>query len=221
MKKIKIILAAFFSAFAFSFIFAFASCSPKISLAAKDLDSVEIKFSTAFPEATAKALRQMTGAGDEIPIFAEADIQNLLSQAETQNAKVSIPAANELFSSGTIKNVPENVLSKCKIIGKTANSLSFSLGAEQFQAFYSLLSEEFRSYFDLMMIPSLIGEKMTAAEYEQLLSSMYGPTFAKDVVSGTLEISLSSPDGKKNLKDTISLGDILTLSETKTWKISW
>ena len=202
MKKIKIILAAFFSVFAFSFIF--ASCSPKISLAAKDLDSVEIKFSTAFPEATAKALRQMTGAGDEIPIFAEADIQNLLSQAETQNAKVSIPAANELFSSGT-----------------TANSLSFSLGAEQFQAFYSLLSEEFKSYFDLMMIPSLIGEKMTAAEYEQLLSSMYGPTFAKDVVSGTLEISLSSPDGKKTLKDTISLGDILTLSETKTWKISW
>ena len=215
MKKIKIILAAFFSAFLF------AACRPKISLAAKELDSVEIKFSTAFPEDTAKALRQMTGAGDEIPIFAEADIKNLLSQAQAQDAEVSVPSSNELLSSGTIRNVPQNVLSKCKIIGKTSDSLSFSLGAEQFQAFYSLLSEEFKSYFDLMMIPCLIGEKMTAAEYEQLLSSMYGPTFAKDVVSGTLEISLSSPDGKKTLKDTISLGEILTLSETKTWKISW
>ena len=127
-----------------------------------------------------------------------------------------------LLCLGIAPTKPELLL--CFFIGALMIVLGmglFSLGAEQFQAFYSLLSEEFRSYFDLMMIPGLIGEKMTAAEYEQLLSSMYGPTFAKDVVSGTLEISLSSPDGKKTLKDTISLGDILTLSETKTWKISW
>ena len=219
MKKLRIVFRFLFS----GFMFAFAACSPKISLAAavQSADYISVKFSTSFPEETAKALRQMTGAGDEVPIFAEADIKSLLLQAEAEDIKVSSPSSNELSSSAAIKNIAQNVLSECKIIEKNKNSLSLSLGPEQFQSFYSLLSDEFKSYFDLMMIPCLIGEKMPAPEYEALLSSMYGPAFAKDIVSGNLEISLSSPDGKKNLKDSVSLGEILTLSETKTWKLSW
>lgn len=219
MKKLKIVFTFLLSAL----MFAFASCSPKISLeaVAQDADCVSVKFSTSFPEETAKALRQMTGAGDEVPIFAEDDIKSLLLQAEAEDIKVSSPSSNELSSSAAIKNIGQNVLSKCKIIEKNKNSLSLSLGPEQFQSFYSLLSDEFKSYFDLMMIPCLIGEKMPVTEYEALLSSMYGPAFAKDIVSGNLEISLSSPDGRKTLKDSVSLGEILTLSETKTWNLSW
>lgn len=219
MMKRKNLVLSF--VFALSAVLIFDSCKPKISLSAGNDDSVRLGFATAFPEETAKALRTMVGADSDIPIFAESDIQSLLSQVGAENTKVLIPSANALDSSGTIKNLSKNVLSLCGIVSKTQNSVSLSLGPEQFENFYNLLSEEFKSYFDLMMIPSLIGEKMSAQEYEELLSSMYGPTFAKDVVEGTLEISLSSPDGKKTLKDSVSLGEILTLNETKTWKVSW
>lgn len=217
MKK-NLILTAIFAFFS---VLIFGSCSPKISVAAGNDDSVKISFSTSFPDETAKTLRSMAGIGADVPIFAENDIKNLLAQVGSTNTKVSIPSVNTLNSNGEIKNISANVLSKCAIVAKSEKSLSVSLGPEQFNNFYNLLTEEYKSYFDLMMIPSLIGEKMSAQEYEELLSSMYGPTFAKDVVSGTLEISLSSPDGKKTLKDSVPLGEILTLSETKTWKVSW
>lgn len=217
MKK-NFISASIFTLFT---ILIFDSCKPKISISAEKNDSVEISFSTSFAKDTADALRKMTGAGDDVPIFAEPDIKYLLSQVGTENTKVSIPTPNELESSGNIKNVSENVLSKCGIISESENSLSLSLGPDQFKDFYALLSDEFKSYFDLMMIPSLIGEKMSPSEYEELLSSMYGPSFAKDIVSGTLEISLSSPDKTKNIKDSVTLGEILTAQEAKTWSISW
>lgn len=206
---------------AISSIFIFGSCSPQVSVAAENGDSVKIGFSTSFPEETAKALRKMTGASDDIPIFAETDIKNLLSQVGTGSTKISIPTPNELESSGEIKNISTNVLSACKIVSKKGNSLSISIGPEQFKNFYDLLSDEFKSYFDLMMIPSLIDEKMTPSEYEELLSSMYGPSFAKDIVSGTLEISLSSPDNTKKVKDSVTLGEILTAQESKTWSVNW
>lgn len=217
MKK-NLILTAIFAFFS---VLIFDSCSPKISVAAENGDAVKVNFSTSFPEETAKTLRSMAGIGADIPIFAENDIKKLLSEAGAENTKVSIPSANALNSSGEIKNLSQNALSKCGIVAKSEKSLSVSLGPEQFKNFYDLLTDEFKSYFDLMMVPGLIDEKMSVQEYETLLSSMYGPTFAKDVVSGTLEISLSSPDGKKTLKDSVPLGEILTLDETKTWKVSW
>lgn len=217
MRK-KIISAAIFTLFT---ILILDSCKPKISLSAEKTDSIEISFSTSFSKNTADALRKMTGAGEDIPIFAESDIKNLLSQAGAENTKVSISAPNELESSGKIKNISGNMLSKCGIISKSENSLFLSLGPEQFKNFYDLLSDEFKSYFDLMMIPSLINEKMSPSEYEELLSSMYGPSFAKDIVSGTLEISLSSPGNTKNIKDSVTLGEILTAQEAKIWSVTW
>lgn len=224
MKKNNI-FASIADVFAFSLVFALifslSSCAPKISIEAQSGNSVKIGFSTSFPEETARALRKMAGAGDDIPIFAEEDVRALLLQAGGENSKVLILPPNGLESSTEIKNISENVLSACKIVLKSKNSLSLSIGPEQFKNFYDLLTDEFKSYFDLMMIPSLIGEKMTTAEYEELLSSMYGPGFAKDIVSGTLEISLSSPDGAKTVRDSVTLGEILTAAETKTWSVSW
>ena len=72
-----------------------------------------------------------------------------------------------------------------------------------------------------MMIPSLIGEKMSVTEYRELLASLYGPSFADEIVNGKLIISLSSPDGKRSLKETVSLGDLLCTSEEKSWKLNF
>ena len=94
-----------------------------------------------------------------------------------------------------------------------------ALGPKQISAFYELLNEDGKSYLDLLMIPALIGEKMTTSEYRELLASMYGPSFADEIVNGKLSIQLVSPDGKKSLKKEISLGELLTAENELIWSL--
>jgi len=107
------------------------------------------------------------------------------------------------------------------ILSKKENSLTLSIGPSQISAFYELLNEDSKSYIDLLMIPALIGEKMSKAEYRDLLASMYGPSFADEIVDGKVKINLSSPDGRKSLKEEISLGDLLTAEKELIWTIKY
>lgn len=216
----KLVLSFIKAVCALCTVFAFVSCSSKIAVRAQADSSQVLDFSLSFSEETAKALRIMTGADSNVPLFSESDAENLLGQAGAKEIKVSMPSSNVLSASGKITK-EGGLLSACGVLLRTEKSLSLSLGPEQFTNFYSILSEEFKAYFDLMMIPCLIGEKMTAEEYEKLLSSMYGPAFAKEIVSGTLDISLLSPDGTKKVSDRVSLGEILTMEQTGTWTVKW
>lgn len=197
------------------------SCKPKISVSAVASDDVKISFSTGFSSDTAAALKAMTGASAETPLFSKDDVSLILSQIGAQNSIIQFPSPTEISTAGTIPAISSNPLGICKLIERTEKSLKITLGPEQFKAFYNLLNEEFKAYFDLMMIPALTDEKMSIKEYEELLASMYGPTFAKDVVNGTLEIFVSSPDGKKVKKESVSLGEILTLTESKSWLVNF
>ena len=73
----------------------------------------------------------------------------------------------------------------------------------------------------MLMIPSLMGETMDIEEYKKLLSSLYGASFVNELLDGFLEIKISDPSGKQKLSEKISIGEILTLSKTKTWSVSW
>jgi hypothetical protein len=83
------------------------------------------------------------------------------------------------------------------------------------------MDEESKSYFDLLMVPALTGEEMNVKEYNELLPSVYGPELADEVTEGTLQIELKSPDGKKSVKDSITLGRLLTGTTTKSWSVKW
>ncbi len=154
------------------------------------------------------------------PIFKKEDILSLLKSAGVQNPKAELPSSTEISADGKISPFSNNVLCKTGILSKSENSLSLTIGTSQILAFYEILDDEAKSYLDLMMIPALIGEKMTAAEYRELLASMYGPAFADEITGGKLTVSLSSPDGKKTLKETISLGELFTKAETR-WELKY
>ncbi|MBQ0050570.1 MAG: hypothetical protein KBT11_00730 [Treponema sp.] len=214
MKKICILISVFFISLSF------IGCKPKIEIQAAEKDEVVVKFSTGFAAETAKALRSMSGISENQALLSENDIKTVLAQLNSKNEKVSMPSPTEIAAEGTF-DLKQNQLSKCGLITKTENSISLSLGPKQFQNFYELLNEEFKSYFDLMMVPALIGEKMTVAEYDELLASMYGPTFAKDLTAGEVEIILKNQNGKKILKETVPLGELLTTTEEKVWKLNF
>ena len=210
----------FLSALLFFSLF-IVSCKPQISIKAGKSDEASIFFSTGFSDSTAKTLQNLTGADTNAPLFNKDDVLLLLKSAGAVNTSAALPTSNEISANGTIPEVSKNPLYQTGILSKTEKSLTFTLGPKQISAFYELLNDDAKSYLDLMMIPALIGEKMDTKEYTELLSSMYGPTFAEEIVSGKLTISLSSPDGRRTLKETITLGELLTATEEKSWSIKF
>ena len=211
----------FFLAAAFSLSVFFISCLPQISIKAGQNDDATILFSTGFSKSTAATLRSVAGADENAELFNKDDVILLLKSAGAVNTSASLPSPTEIATEGTLPELSKHPLSTTGLIKKSGKSLTLTLGARQISAFYGLLDEDAQSYLDLMMIPALIGEKMTVSEYRDLLASLYGPVFADEIVNGKLTISLSSPDGKKALKETISLGDLLTTSEEKSWTLNF
>lgn len=202
-------------------IFSLSSCKPQISIKASSGNEAVLFFSTGFSESTAKTLKNLTGADLNAPLFNKEDVLALLKASGAVNTSAAIPNSTEISASGTIPELSNNSLSKTGLITKNEKSLTLTIGPKQITTFYSLLNEDAKSYLDLMMIPSLVGEKMTVTEYRELLASMYGPTFADEIVNGSLTITLASPDGKKTLKQTVSLGELLTTDKEKSWSLSF
>ncbi len=212
--------AAFLIALAFISL-TFTSCLPQISIKASSDDQATILFSTGFSKETAKTLQAATGADINTPLFNKDDILMVLNSAGAVKTSASLPNPNEIATAGTLPNLSKHPLSTTELINKTDNSITLTLGPKQISAFYSLLNEDAQSYLDLMMVPALIGETMTKTEYRELLASMYGPTFADEIVNGKLTINLASPNGKKTLKETVNLGDLLCTSEEMSWKLNF
>ncbi len=199
----------------------FFSCTPKISVKAIQEDGAGISFETGFSENAAKTLRSISGLPENGAIFSPQDIILVLKDSGVSDAKASTPSVTSLNASGNVPSVAKSELFKAKVLSRAKNSLTLTIGPNQIQEIYKRLDDESKSYFDLMLIPCLIGEEMNVNQYEELLSSMYGPTFAKELVSGTLFINLESPNGKKSNKVKITLGEILTLTEAKSWSVNW
>jgi hypothetical protein len=199
----------------------FASCKPQISVKAGTTDEATILFSTGFSSATAKTLQAATGADPNAPLFNKDDVLLVLNSAGAVNTSATIPSPTEIATTSTLPNLSTHPLATTQLITKNKNSLTLTLGPKQITAFYSLLTEDAKSYLDLMMIPALIGEKMTISEYRDLLASMYGPSFADEIVNGKLTIALSSPNGKKSIKETVSLGELLCATEEKSWSVNF
>jgi hypothetical protein len=201
--------------------FLFTSCLPQISVKAGNADDATIFFSTGFSSAVTKTLKNLSGLDSDASLFNKEDILLVLGECGAVNTSASLPSQNELAASGTLPSLSANKITNSGLLKKNKNSLTLTIGNRQIVDFYNLLSDEAKSYLDLMMIPALIGEKMTFDEYQELLASMYGPTFADEIVNGKLTIVLSSPDGKKQKKDTVRLGDLLTQTEDKIWSVTW
>lgn len=197
------------------------SCLPQISVTAGAGDEAMIFFTTGFSQATAQTLQAATGADKDAPLFDKNDVLQLLESAGAVNASATLPSATEIAASGTLPALAQHPLSRAGLLTKGEKSLTLTLGPKQISAFYELLHEDAQAYFDLMMIPALIGEKLTTAEYRDLLASLYGPSFADEIVSGKLTIRLTSPGGKKTVKETVTLGELLCAAEEKSWTVTF
>lgn len=214
----------FFLSFAFIAVVALASCSTSITVTAKNNDDVTLNFSSSFSKQAQEALLSLTGTQENSKnrsLISADDVKSFLFSSQAVNVKADVSPQNQITASGDFASVSDKNLSALNILKRTTASLTLSLGPEQIAAFYNSLPEDTRSYFDLLMIPCLNDEKMDIAEYTELLASVYGTTLAQKIVNGQIKIELKSENPKKSVKAQLTLGELFTQTEQKTWSVSW
>lgn len=214
----------FFLFFSYLAVVALASCSASISVTAKNNDDVTLNFSSSFSKQAQEALLSLTGAQENSKnrsLISADDVKSFLFSSQAVNVKADVSPQNQITASGDFASVSDKNLSALNILKRTPASLTLSLGPEQIAAFYNSLPEDTRSYFDLLMIPCLNDEKMDIAEYTELLASVYGTTLAQKIVNGQIKIELKSENPKKSVKAQLTLGELFTQTEQKTWSVSW
>ncbi len=200
------------------------SCSSSLTVTAKSTDGVTLNFNSSFSKEAQTALLSLTGAQDSstnAPLINAGDVKSFLLSSQATNVKALVSPQNEITASGEFAPLSQKKLSELNILKRTDTSLSLSLGPEQITAFYNSLPEDTRSYFDLLMIPCLNDDQMDINEYTQLLASVYGTTLAQEIANGQIKIELNAENLKKTVKAQITLGELFTLTEQKTWSVSW
>lgn len=203
----------FFSVFYVAALIAFAGCSSSIKIqAAKNsqIFSIDVDLgktlSDTIREVSAGMAQMNSSSRTEIQIFETQKIKSSLESAGFSSVKVESPSAEKLRirCSGRLENFVE----------QGADSLTVKVNPANVQKIVSLLGEETKSFFDLLMAPILTGEKMTPAEYTDLVAVVYGENLADELKKSALELKLVSLSGKtKNF--SIPLADFLSLTDEK------
>ncbi len=217
-------LHRFFLLFACLAVAGLVSCSSSITVTAKSTDGVTLNFNSSFSKEAQTALLSLTGAQDSstnAPLINAGDVKSFLLSSQATKVKALVSPQNEITASGEFAPLSQKKLSELNILKRTDTCLSLSLGPEQITAFYNSLPEDTRSYFDLLMIPCLNDDQMGINEYTQLLASVYGTTLAQEIANGQIKIELNAENLKKTVKAQITLGELFTLTEQKTWSVSW
>lgn len=221
IKKFLSILAGF------AFFSILISCSPKMNFVVLNDEKIEVEFSTNFSGEFFTILQEFLSSAETATqnpqnesLIQESDLISIFTLAGLKDVSVKRNSDNSISAKGIIEKVNESNFAKSKIIFKEKTSLTISLGPEQFTLFYENLDEESQSYFDLLMIPCLNGEKLSVTEYQELLASLYGEDLAKQFVSEKFSLNLVAPN-KKSAGFSITLGELFTLDTQKNWQIKW
>jgi hypothetical protein len=239
------------------FVLVCASCSPELTVSAQSDGSTRVSFSSGFSKESAELLRSLIGTTGSMggnssagtneksslqsnssssnngTLFTTGDISKTLASAGLVSVSASVPDSEHFSFSGICPAQSSAAFAKTDFFAQTAHSLIVTLGPKEIQNMYNACNEETRGYLDLLMAPVITGEKMSVDEYSELLASVYGPLFAKELVSGTAVIMICAPQNVaqtaaknndssvKKITKKIQLGELLTLSSEKTWSVSW
>lgn len=119
---------------------------------------------------------------------------------------------------GSLSNSKEDPFSKSGMIAKSGNGVLVKLNKETLQRFYESLSDELRSYFDMLMAPGFSDDEMTDEEYIELIAEVYGQTLADELSKAVIKINLVNSNGVEK-RQTIRLLDILNIRKEFIFKV--
>lgn len=186
----------------------------KLVCALEDLLQISAEFSEN-PQTVANGKQSQSSNFDLSQIVDATKIEAELNSHCFSQSQVKIPKKSEksyhFIASAKIKNIarfPAECLSQEKMPGGK-NRVVFSLGAKALQE--TILRDEstLKTFAEILMAPLITDEKMSAEEYTDLLSELYGEAVARELLSGAFKIDFVRPDGNV-LSQTIPIANLLT-----------
>lgn len=171
----------------------------KLVCALEDLSQISAQFSE---NAAIGDVQNQSQNFDLSQIIDTKKIEDELSAQHFSQSQVTIQRkfekAYNFIASAKIKNIarfPKECLSQEEMPGGKKRVV-FSLGAKSLRA--ALLHDEstLKTFAEILMSPLVTGEEMSAEEYEDLLSEIYGKGVASELLSGKFKVDFVCPNGK-------------------------
>lgn len=226
--KIKFLLPLFFSFIAG---FLFTGCPVSIVLTGNDTELITYRFETTAGSSIHELISSFDSSADKndtrpSTVFDTIEIERALFQKgltsvhaittrlpdNQEKLEASFKCTTDKFNFIKLYHNQNNELIKAEI--------TFSPAILQ-----ELITEQdsiIQKYADLLMAPCFTDEVLTKEEYIELVASLYGESIAKDFTSGNITIAIKNARTKKYSPGiTIPLIDILTLTEEKTFTVTF
>ena len=188
----------------------------KLTAALEDLSQVSAQFSEN-SQNIASASQNQSQNFDLSQMIDTKKIESELNAQYFSQSQVKIQKKGEraysFIANAKVKNAakfPKDCLSQGNLPGGKKRVI-FSLGVKSLQA---LLGDKtiLKTFAELLMAPLITGEEMAAADYEDLLSEIYGESVASELLSGKFKVDFVCPDGKI-LSQEIPIANLLAASE--------
>lgn len=227
----------------------FSGCKASIKVEALSDSSTAVEFSTHLGEVFGKTILSLSAAAgneaNDMQIFSEKEIYEAFKSSDLTECKVNVNTKDSVLIKGKILPPSKQKMVSDKGELKIANfvncgtkNLTLIISPSLVQTIVSTLPEDEKEMTDILMAPVLTGEKMSSEDYIDLIAIIFGDETAAELSSADFTVTMLAPDKNivtktalsdaKNVKTngdkvtfTIPVVDLLTLSEAKTFSISW
>lgn len=235
--------------FSLAFICLFTGCKASLKVEAQSDSSTVVDFSTQLGDIIYKTIVSLSSvAGNEVndmAIFSQKEIADAFKNSDLTEVAVKVSAKDSVSLKGKI--LPP---SQQKVVSDTGGlkianfvncgtkNLTLIISPSLVQTVVNSLPEDEKAMTDILMAPVLTGDQMSSEDYIDLIAIIFGSRTASELSSAAFSITMQAPDKKtvaktslsdaKNVKTngdkvtfTIPVVDLLTLSQAKTFSISW
>lgn len=174
-----------------------ASCSPRAILTVTNDGAGNAAFDTDMSTTAENVVRRFTGA--EANLFDGEEIKASLSRAEIKVDSVTFPKQSSIALALSFPKL-DGLLEKSVAFSKTGRSMTISISADSLRAAMGVMPASVNDYLDLLMAPVFTGEKLTQAEYVDVIRSAYGKTLADELEKSAFTLTVRCPEPIKSAK---------------------
>lgn len=217
MKQKTAIIFLLFSVLVFS------GCTPTLEIAASADGSYHVSYSVSLGKELTNTISSAQRTSSFV--FDVKEIETQFSQSGITNISVRSPNASTLAISTLLSKNINNIFYNAGIISQSRTSnqttMTVSFSTDSIRKVYDEMPQTTRAYIDLFMAPVFVGDTMSKSEYVELVSMVYGQSLADEILNANLSLVLTSPDKKIRKQFVIPLVDLLLLTETKSYELTW
>lgn len=172
-------------------VFIFTSCSPQVIITTDKKGQTDAYFSTTLSKTAEKLVRRFTGTEEGL-LFDNEKISLSLSLAGLSSHQIEFSSPTSLYLSAIIPKT-QNLLSKAIQYSQTSNTLTVAFTPDSVQSAIQVMPYETADFLELLMAPVLTGEKLTEAEYKEIIGATYGKTILKELEDSIFSLTLRCP----------------------------